>query len=164
MPEKPEPLSALAGPLYLFALVLAVSPVLEVAVAAWPVQPGNLGWRFGTAGLLVGATNLPILGVLIAGSVALHLGRRRVLRALAVLISVAAVSFVVVLAAFLLDGTQLRASVLAEARPAFDRAMGKAIVHQLLVIAVLGSLGVRGLRISKRKESSGAKLVEIPLD
>jgi hypothetical protein len=108
-----------AGPTYLFAFIAVLVPVLDWILGAWPMQFGEVAWRFSAVSLLSRATMFPLLGLLLAFGAALLLEHRRVLRVLSVLNGLLAFVLVVGVILFILDTLQVRVQVAADARTRF---------------------------------------------
>lgn len=104
--------------LYLFALVLVLSPMADLVSTAWPPRPTDLGWRYGFLGLLGGYLHTPILGLVLAMLVAHWQDDAAVLRGLGVAMTIGAVAIMLALAMFALDVLQMRALRAADQRSA----------------------------------------------
>ncbi len=94
--------------LYLFALVLIVSPMIDLFSTAWPLRPGDLSWRYGFFGLGAGYLNTPILGLVLAAGVALWQEHTAILRTLGILSVAVAVALLLVSGVWPLDFLQIR--------------------------------------------------------
>jgi hypothetical protein len=132
--------------LYPVALLLILSPLIDLATAVWPIRPSEVSWRFGTFGLITGALVTPILGLVLLQGAAALLDHVKTLRVVSVLNLVAALLLVFGTALFLLDAVQLRGTVVETARRSYDLAASKAVVTALLEIVVLGWIGLAGIR------------------
>lgn len=137
--------------LYGVALLLVVSPLLDLIGSIWPLRFGEVGWRFGAVGLLTNTLVTPIVGLALATVVAMLLEQWRVVKTLAIVDLVAAGLLVLVLALFALDYLQLRTGVQPAARGTYDLAAYRAIVNALLAAAVLAWLGTGGWRAAQRQ-------------
>lgn len=142
---------------YLLALLVAVTPLAEVATGAWPYQPGELSWRFGVGGALLKTVMTPLLGVLIAMGAAAALGHRRVLRALAVVCFAAAAATAVAAVLFVLQFQQMRVVV----DPALGRGMATAALTALVIAGLLvpaaAWMGVCGWKATRRAGTARAR-------
>lgn len=134
----------LAG-LYPVALLLILSPLIDLATAVWPIRPSEVSWRFGTFGLITGALVTPIIGLVLLQVAAALLGHLITLRVVSVLQLLLALFLVVGTALFVLDAVQLRGTVVEAAKVTYDLAAMKALVTALLELVVLGWIGVGGL-------------------
>lgn len=147
--------------LYPVAAILAIATVLEPALRVWPLRFGDVGWRFGAAGLAANtaAGVLFSLGLLVL--IAAMLGHLRTVRTLSVVATLLGVLAFGTLILFTLDFLQLRPSVRAEMAGGFSIAAVQAMF--LMVISGLSSivLGIAGWRTSrqrteKKKADAGA--------
>lgn len=134
-------LRVMAAPAYLIALVLILVPLLDTSISLLPPRPGELSWRFGAAGLLSQQQLLPMIGILIAATMALLLQHRRVLRGLSVICLVLVLVVIPAVVLFALDAVQLRAQVVAEARLTFDLAAAMAVAKFVISAVVLAVIG-----------------------
>lgn len=135
--------------LYPVALLLILSPLIDLATAVWPIRPSEVSWRFGTFGLITGALVTPILGLVLLQSAAALLEHLTALRVASMLNLVAALLLVFGTALFLLDAVQLRGTVVETAQRSYDLAASKAVVTALLEIVVLGWIGLAGIRAAR---------------
>lgn len=154
MANRPDPLGTLAGPLYFFAFMLVALPVTQTVLGLWPLRPGDVGWRFGAVGLITGAYSLPALAVVIAAAVAVHGAHARVQLALIVFLVVASLTILAVAPFFVLDALQLRTSLAADRRSAFDLAVANSLFVQSLLVAAALYLAAKLLRNRKRRRVS----------
>jgi hypothetical protein len=152
----------LAAPLYAFALLLVVIPVVDFVQSVGTPQPGNIQWRFATVGLLSSVLLTPMLGLGIAIVVAAFRRHLRALRLLALLSALAAIALMLLTLGFTLDVLQLRNSVPAQGESAFRGASVKAVLKHLAAAFVLGLLGVRAWRLSAWRVSA-AERTPVPL-
>lgn len=97
----------LAG-LYGFAAILVVSPFADLLTTVWPLQPGELTWRYGFLGLAAGYLHTPMLGLTLALGTAYWSRNATVLRGLGYAMPAVAAVLVVVMGVFLLDVLQMK--------------------------------------------------------
>jgi hypothetical protein len=135
----------LAG-LYPVALLLILSPLVDLLSAVWPIRPSEVSWRFGTFGLITSALVTPIVGLVLLQGAAALLDHVKTLRVVSALNLVVAVLVVVGAALFLLDAVQLRGTVMKTAQQSYDLAAAKALVTALLEVCALGWTGMGGIR------------------
>jgi len=144
--------------LYLFAIVLVVSPLIDFVSTVWPLRPGDLQWRYGFLGLGAGFLHTPILGLVLAMAVAYWQDHLSVLRRLGVLSAVAAAAILPVLLEFPLDVLAMREL---RAQDAQTGALIGAIIQEVKYLGaclVLACLGVGGMRTAKQlMATSGAE-------
>ena len=105
---------------YVVAGILLVFTALDLAQATWPPNPGDLGWRVITVGLLSRVLVTPILALLLIHVAALFSEHRRVLMTMAVADAVLAIVLLLGLGAFALDALQMRTQVGPDARSNYD--------------------------------------------
>lgn len=139
-----------AGPAYAVAFLLVFFPLLDTALSVWPLKPGDVLWRFGAVGLLSRSLMTPILGLLVAFSVAYLREQPRVVRTLSVLSGVTAIAIVLATGVFILDALQMRVQVQPGARSGFDMATAAALVKYALGALVLMGFAVAAWRASGR--------------
>lgn len=108
-----------AVPALLLSGILVLFPLLELTQSIWPIRPGEIPWRVLSVGLFSRMLVTPLLGLVLAYGAALLLGRRRLLRGLAVLSGLLALILIVGLVFYALDALQLR-SRLVEANRNYD--------------------------------------------
>jgi hypothetical protein len=132
--------------LYAVALVLLVSPLVDLVGAVWPPRMGEVSWRFGAFGLTTSALVSPILGFAMLKVAGVLLDHRGVVRTVAVIDLILMLVLLGGLAFFALDFVQLRATLAASSLGQYDMAGFKAAVNGLLELIVLGWMGVAGLR------------------
>lgn len=133
---------------YAVALILLVSPLVDLIGAVWPPRMGEVSWRFGAFGLTTSALVSPILGFAMLKVAGVLLEHRNVVRAVAVIDLILLFVLLVGLAFFALDFVQLRATLATSSLPQYDLAGSKAALNGLLELIVLGWMGVAGLRAS----------------
>jgi hypothetical protein len=135
--------------LYLFALVLMVSPLIDLTTTVWPLRFGELPWRYGFLGLAAGYLHTPLLGIVLAAAVAYWQGHPTSLRILG-FVSVAAAGLLIpVMALWPLDFQQIGALREPELRPGV---IAGGIIQELKyggACAVLALLGLGALRTAK---------------
>lgn len=142
--------------LYLFALVLILSPLVDLVSTVWPPRPADLSWRYGFLGLSAGYLNTPMLGLAIAAGVAHWRESRAVMKGLGVAMMIVASVLLLVMAMFMLDVLQVRELRPEEARSALlvggllqELKYGAAFL--ILSVSGLGALKTAsGYRSSKR--------------
>lgn len=136
-----EPEEALAGPLYLVALLLVVIPVADLLLSVPAVNVSSVQWRFSAMGLLSGHTLMTILGLSLALVMSGILKHHRVQRALVIICLTTGVALAVLSVSFLLDALRLRVSVPPDGQPAFNSAWHRAVIRLLLSAVALMYLG-----------------------
>jgi hypothetical protein len=143
--------------LYAVALVLLVSPLVDLVGAVWPPRMGEVSWRFGAFGLTTSALVSPILGFAMLKVAGVLLEHRGVVRTVAVIDLILLLVVLGGLAFFALDFVQLRATLAASSLGQYDMAGFKAAVNGLLEVIVLGWMGVAGLRAASGPGNGAAQ-------
>lgn len=92
-------------------LLFVLIPAVDMATNAWPLRLDEVGWRFGTAGLLSGFLLTPLLGVVLAVAGALVMGHARTVVVLGVLSALGGAALIGIAAIFALDALQLQPEV-----------------------------------------------------
>jgi hypothetical protein len=147
----PRPLSPWsAAGLYAFALLLFCWPYADLVGNALPLNPGDVQWRYGFAGLMAAYHHTPILGFVLASGVALWLGHRRTLRGLSVLGVLMALGIVAVALVFSLDMLQVRASRPPETQGSVLAGGVFAILKHATAAVVMVLLGAGGWSMSRK--------------
>ncbi len=146
---------------YLTAIGLILAPGVETLVSIWPFQLGAVSWRFGAAGLISRGLITSLLGILVAGGIAVSQGHRRVVFTLSALCGFLALSLLGLFALLLLDAVQLRATVNAQAKASYDLAATGALLRVFLVgmITVLlawGGFAAAGSGNDGKERKAGA--------
>jgi hypothetical protein len=134
---------------YGVALLLILFPVVDSLLGVWPLNPGQVTWRFGALGLFSRAIMTPTLGILVALAAAVVLEHRWALRLVSVAAFLAAGLALAALGVFVLDASQTRSQVVADAQGAFTAASVVAILKYGLGAALLLLLAAGGWRASR---------------
>ena len=151
--------------LYLFAVVLVLSPLMDLTSTVWPFRPGEMAWRYGFLGLLPGYVHTPILGVVLCMAVAYWQGHPLILRSAGIVSTLAALLLFLGMATFAVDVLQMRelrapqeqTGVLVGGILQEVKYVTAAIV--LLLIGIGGAGTAREFRTSRRHAGSGAGIV-----
>ncbi len=148
----------LTWPAYLIGTLLVFVSLLDGAASVWPLLFSDVGWRYGSYGLLSGYLLTPLLGAFLITLTAALQGSRRTQRVIGVINMVAAVLLLIAFVAFLLDVFQVRAGVQEDSRGVFDFGVFKAALKHVLTLIVLGMMGLgsfRGAPPAARSRSGG---------
>lgn len=154
MTEIREDLRRLLPAAYAVTIVFILSPVIDVVTNVWPIEPGNIQWRFGFFGVSSNYLVAPMLGLALLAmiaAVAEHGG------ALMTSFVVAGVFGVLLLGATLLYGLdvlQLRNAVRPEAEFAFGVGAGKSLFKMLTTSIALLLLAFGAFRAWRAQQSS----------
>jgi hypothetical protein len=156
---------------YAVALLLVLVPLGEMTLYVLPLRLADPAWRFGAVGYFSNALLTPLLGLALAGALALVLRQRRIVRTIAVVLLAAAALLTGSMVVFVLDALEMRASVVPDAKTAFDVASAQALAKIVLVTIVSFVLGVGGWRSPRHRRerrhttrSRKARLVRAPRD
>jgi hypothetical protein len=136
-PMLMKPNRAVIAAAYAVALLLVLVPLSEMTLRVWPLRMGEPSWRFGAVGLFSNALMTPLLGLTFAGMLAFIYGHRRTIRTLSVVLGVAGLLLTIAGGMFILDALQMRASVVPEAKLAFDVASAQALA-KIGIFATIG--------------------------
>ena len=147
MSSRLDPEEALAGPLYVVAALLIVTPLVDFAMSVPSAELSNVQWRFAAVGLLSGHTLMPILGLAMAFVIAAVLKQHGVQRWLVAICLSFGVILLALSAGFLLDMLQLRNSVPRDGRAAFQSAWTRASIKLVLSMIGLLYMGWRARRM-----------------
>ncbi len=140
---------------YVLAILLVVYPFMDLAANIWPWKLDQVGWRYGSYGILSGYFMTPLMGLMLAMGVALALDHVRTARVMAVLAWVVAVAFFAVTVVYAFDALQVRATVPAEARTRFGVGTVKAVVKNVISAFVLLWVGWVGFRARGAQRTKG---------
>ena len=145
LPLDPE--DALAGPLYVIAVLLILLPLVDFALSIPAAEFSSVQWRFASVGLLSGYTMMPILGLGLAFVISAVRKHYTMQRLLVVICLTTAVALVAMTLSFVLDGLQVRFSVPEEQLAAFTNAWTRALLKLALSVVALAYLGWRARRM-----------------
>jgi hypothetical protein len=98
------------------ALLLILVPLVDISLRSMAAEVGSLQWRFGAVGLLFGNLGTIILGLSLAGAIAVVTESRTLLRAVGAVSLLLALVLLALLALFALDAVQVRRLVAVPAK------------------------------------------------
>lgn len=140
---------------YLLAVALVLSPLLNLVLSVWPLQPSNVGWRFGAIGVLSGGLSVALMGMLLLAALTAIADQRVGLRVVAVVSALGALLVVGVVGLFLLDALELRNSIVQyQLRRQFEINSLRALMGYGWAFLVLAALAWGGLRASARPRAA----------
>jgi hypothetical protein len=142
-------------PLTVFGLCFMIFPPLEVLMSTMPLRPGDVGWRFGTEGLLSSSILFPLIGMLMLMGAAVLRDSGTRARIMTWLSGAICLGIVALACAFLLDAIQLRSKVPLQSLPAFDRAAMFAVLRDAGALAVAIGFWVAARRIARDQPRGG---------
>jgi hypothetical protein len=132
--------------LYASAILLITVPLLQAISTIWPMQFGNIQWRFGAANALSSVLLLPFLGLVLL----LVVSRMLASRPLSLIVGVISTLFAIALAGsfvlFVLDGLQLKAIVNSAQMASFESVFARVGLITLLFAIVYLLLALAGLK------------------
>jgi hypothetical protein len=97
--------------LYASAILLITVPLLQAISTIWPLQLGNIQWRFGAANAMSSVLLLPFLGLVLLLVISRMLASRPLSLVVGVISTIFAIALAGSLVLFILDGLQLKAIV-----------------------------------------------------
>ena len=148
-----DDLKPLALPAYLIGAMLILVPLLDTATSLMPPKMDVVAWRFGALGVVSQAIMTPFLGGFLLLAAASLLGHRRVLRALQIVVGLVGVFFLAAIVLFMLDATQMRATVRPEVVRRFDVASVVALIKYVIGCIASGVFIVATQRAITRGKS-----------
>jgi hypothetical protein len=157
--------------LFIGAALLIAIPFVQTASQLWPLQPGNIKWRFDAANALSSVLLMPFLGLALLQLMARSLGSNGLRLTVGVVSSAFTLGLVASGVVFALDALQLQAIVSSQmATPFRSTAARVVLVTAMFTLAflllTLASLKSRrravsdGTSRSSRRRSSGASSTE----
>lgn len=152
-----EMFKRIAWAVYFAVFLLVALPAIDYLTNIWPINVGDVDWRYGAIGLLSAYWLTPLIGMILALGVATSLQHRLIVRILSYVNLAVAVLTASAVVFYALDLLQLRGVVPEEARPRFDVGGGKATVKHIGVAIGLACLGFAGVRASRRGRFGGQR-------
>lgn len=155
--STPNPSPWAVGAVYLFGLVLVVSPLVDLATTVLPARPGDFTWRYGALGLAAGYLQTPLLGLVLLLAVAYWQERPWVLRVAGAAACVASLALGLVMVVFALDVLQMRGMRAEEVRSAV---LAGGILQELkyfLAALVLAPLGIGSWTTASRMRPGSSR-------
>ena len=166
--ETNKPL-ARAG--YLLAAILVIIPLFDGTLQVWPLRLSEERWRFGAVGSLSNLVLVPLLGLLLALTIATFADARRTKRVVGAFCAIFAVVLAALSVLFILDYFQVRTMVVPRMQQATSVATATAIGKNVLSIITLallsraGFAGPKAVVVVRRggpvTENSGTPLIPL---
>ncbi len=122
---------------YLLAALLVALPLFDATMQAWPLQMANERWRFQTLGAVSNLLLVPLLGLLLALTIATLANDRRVNRVVGSICGVLALVIAAFSVLFILDYFQVRTAALPNFQHVLALASATAVVKNVLSIIAL---------------------------
>ncbi len=139
--------------LYILALIMVISPLLELVATLWPLRPADLLWRYGALGLSAGYVANVALGLTLVMVMAYWRDHRTLLWSVGLASVLLSVLIVVAMTVFALDLGPIRALRTEELRGA---TLVAGVMQELKYLAgamALACLGLGGMRMAGRSGS-----------
>jgi hypothetical protein len=154
--------------LYLGAILLIGVPIIQAGSQLWPLQLGNIQWRFGAANALSSVLLLPFLGFSMLFLLSRALESKTLSRMVGGGSSLLALGLLGSLVLFISDAGELRAIVNSQMLATFTATtlrVGSVATLFLIAFAVLAQAGfsepartlARGRRVEKKSEQQADK-------
>ncbi|HET8656861.1 MAG TPA: hypothetical protein VFL93_15160 [Longimicrobiaceae bacterium] len=140
---------------YYLALLLILTPLLDLFSNAWPIQAGTMMWRFGFLGLLGNNLLTPFLGLVLAAVAAATLEQPRVLKTVAVVNFILCVVVIAAIVLFALDALQLHKNVNPQVLERFETGSAIAMVKYVLALIGFAILGRSALKAAGKRGEHG---------
>jgi len=135
--------------LYLFGVALMLTAAIDLFTTVWPINYGDMAWRYGFLGLMAGYLQTPTLGLILIIGTAVWEENGSMLRVAGVASLLAALLILLAMGMFGLDVTQMSA-LRAEEMQAAVRAGGFfQEVKYFVAACVLAFLGHGALKTAK---------------
>ncbi len=153
---------------YVGAILLVLIPFLQATQQLWPLQLGNIRWRYGAANALSSVLLLPFLGMSLAALVARSANSHRVARGIGVAAAVGAVALIGSVILFVLDALQLKAIITSPMLASFEATTARVLaVTAIFAVAFLalamtalnGPRSSEAVRRGKRRGENGPGLI-----
>jgi hypothetical protein len=148
--------SALRRVLFLGAILLVGVPFLQAGSQLWPLQLGNIQWRFGVANALSSVLLLPFLGLMTLFAVSRALDSRGVSRVVGGIAAFLAIGLLGSLVVFYVDASELRAIVNSQQLATFESTTLRVEVISALFFLAFAVLAHAGFS-APQKASVGRK-------
>lgn len=149
--------SPLRRVLYLAAILLIGVPCLQAGSQLWPLQLGNIQWRFGAANALSSVLLLPFLGLSTLLAVSRALESRGVSRVVGGIAAFLALGLLGLLVIFVSDASDLKAIVNSQMLAAFTTTTVRVGSISALFFLAFAVLAHAGFSSPVRKAAAGRK-------
>ena len=150
--------------LFASALLLITVPLLQAVSTVWPLQLGNIQWRFLTANALSSVLLLPFLGLVLLLVMSRMLASRRMSLIVGVISTLFAIALASSLVLFVLDGLQLKAIVNSAQMGQFQSTFARVGIVTALFAVVFMLLALAGLKGPKLTAAASKKGAAKPAD
>lgn len=131
---------------YLSAFLLIFIPTIQAITQLWPLQLGNIQWRFQAAGALSTVLLMPFLGFAFMALIARATESRGVSKAIGIISAIVTLILAASLVLFVLDAIQLKAIVASRAMQGFQVASVRIGMVTTLFLVLFAILAITALR------------------
>lgn len=135
--------------LYIGATLLIAIPFLQAGEQLWPLQLGDIRWRYGAAAALSSVLLLPFLGLMIMLVVAKAAESKGVARAVGAIASLLVVGLLGSLVLFALDALQLKTIVPTQAMTKFETGSARVVLVTLIFTIAFSMLMITAFKNSR---------------
>ena len=137
---------------------LILVPLMNVGLQVVPWRPGDMNWRFGAWGFLLGAMTFPVVGIGLLGVAAVILESLAVARVAVLVASLFLVGAVVGLADFVIQGSSLKAAATeATMKALFEQEIRRTVLVSVLALPALAVMTIGSYRLLKGMRSAVAE-------
>lgn len=141
---------------YLSALLLIVVPLAQAVSQLWPLQFGNIQWRFQAAGSLSSVLLLPYLGLVIYALIARSTGANGAAKVIGIIAAIMTVVLAASVVVFALDALQLKAIVTSRAMDGFKVASVRVASVSFVFTLLFGYMAMALLRGAKGSKAASS--------
>jgi len=138
--------------LILGAILLIVIPFIQAGSQLWPLQLGNIQWRFSAANALSSVLLLPFLGLALLLFVSRATASNSSTKIAGILSALISIALLCSVALFALDALQLKKIVPSQQLNAFNMTAVRVSLVSILFIPSFALLGIAGLKRKKRPD------------
>lgn len=143
--------------LFVSAILLVALPFLQAGSQIWPLQLGNIQWRFGAANALSGVLLLPYLGLVLLVLMARGLENRALSRTVGTVSAIFTVGLLASLVVFILDALQLKTIVSTAMTASFNSTSVRVGLVTVIFSVAFGHLAAVGFRAPRGKSAPARK-------
>lgn len=143
--------------LYLGAILLVAVPFLQAGSQLWPLQLGNIQWRFGAANALSSVLLLPYLGLSVLVLLSRALDSRLLARSVGAVAAIFAVGLLGSLALFALDALQLKKIVNSAMMNTFNTTAVRVGLVTTMFLVAFALMALACFKAPRRGNTASAK-------
>ncbi len=134
---------------YIGAILLILIPFLQAGQQLWPLNLGDIRWRFGAANALSSVMLLPFLGLTIMTLVARSADHRGVARFVGAMAALFVIGLLGSLVLFALDALQLKGIVTSQMMATFQTTAWRVVLVSLIFTVSFSTLMVTAFKSSR---------------